>query len=309
MSTTIYHEGERRVQQAAGEVAIADHNGVVISGTILNGARPFLQKLSMAVLASVDAEGMPWSSVVYGASGFIRTDSTTSLGIDVPPALRDPNDPLWTNIAAHPVLGMLFIELGSRRRYRINGTVRSIDDQGLQVDVREAYPNCPKYIQRRLLRAIEAEAMPANPVEGRILADAARTIVKGADTVFVASHHLRTGADASHRGGTPGFVQVVGETTLRIPDYPGNSLFNTFGNLAVDSRVGLCMPDFEHQQVLQISGHARLQFDQPDPGQLTGGTGRFWEVDVERWLLRHLPRRLAWEYLDASPFNPPVAQV
>lgn len=307
MTTSVYHEGERAVQQSAGEVAIADHNGVVIVGTILGGARPFLQKQSMAVLASVDAQGWPWSSVLFGETGFIRADTATSLGIDVSPARRDPGDPLWANIAANPALGMLFVELGSRRRYRINGRVERVDDQGLSVMVREAYPNCPKYIQRRQLRAMDDETRPALLGEGQALDGTASQIVRLADTLFVASSHATYGADASHRGGTPGFIQLTGSRSLRIPDYPGNSLFNTFGNLAVDPRVGVCIPDFDCQRMLQLCGRARVLFGQNDPGQLTGGTGRFWEIDVERWLLRRMPRRLEWEYLDASPFNPATA--
>jgi predicted pyridoxine 5'-phosphate oxidase superfamily flavin-nucleotide-binding protein len=308
MSTAVYHEGERIVQQMAGEAAIADRNGAVVAGTILNGAQPFLRKLSMAVLASVDAMGMPCATVLYGESGFIQADSATSLRIALPLDRRDLTDPLWTNLAGNVALGMLFIELGSRRRYRINGALRHIDETGMAVQVRQAYPNCPKYIQRRHLRALDGETMPARLDEGRALAGAVRSIVTAADTVFVASNHARTGADASHRGGNPGFVQVVHDRLLRMPDYPGNSIFNTFGNLIIDSRVGLCVPDFDGQRMLQISGRARILFDQPDPGQLTGGSGRFWEIEVERWQLRHVPRRLQWEYLDASPFNPPTAQ-
>ncbi len=308
MTTSIYHEGERAVQRSAGEVAIADHNGVVIAGTILGGARPFLQKQSMAVLASVDAQGMPWSSVLFGEPGFVHVDGAASLGIAMAPARRDPTDPLWTNIAANPVLGMLFIELGSRRRYRINGSVQGVDEHGLQIGVREAYPNCPKYIQRRQLRAMDADTRPALLDQGGLVAGDARDIVRRADTVFVASNHAQAGADASHRGGNPGFIQLLGEDRLRIPDYPGNSLFNTFGNLSVDARVGLCIPDFDGQRLLQLCGRTRILFGQDDPGGLSAGTGRFWEIEVERWLLRRMPRRLEWEYLDASPFNPATAE-
>ena len=309
MTISVYHEGERAVQHSAGEVAIADHNGVVIADTILNGARPFLQKQSMAVLASVDAQGMPWSSVLYGEPGFIHADSAAALSIDMSPGRRDTTDPVWSNIAANPALGMLFIELGSRRRYRINGRVERVDEQGVAVTVREAYPNCPKYIQRRHLRAMDSETLPALLGAGRGLDGDGRDIVRRADTVFVASNHAQRGADASHRGGNSGFVQLAGGDLLRLPDYPGNSLFNTFGNLAIDPRVGLCIPDFDGQRMLQLSGRARVLFRQDDPGRLSGGTGRFWEIEVERWLLRRMPRRLEWEYLDASPFNPAIADV
>lgn len=307
-ATSIYHEGERSVQQAAGEAAIADRNGADIANTILGGARPFLQKQSMAVLASVDAAGSPWATLLFGESGFIHADTAAAIAIDVPEERRDPLDPFWANVAANPALGMLFIELGSRRRYRINGHLARLDAGGLEVAVREAYPNCPKYIQRRQLRGIDGATLPALLGEGSTLDSEVCGIVRRADTLFVASNHAQTGADASHRGGNPGFVQVLGDGLLRMPDYAGNSLFNTFGNLVLDPRVGLCIPDFDGQRLLHIGGRARILHGQDDPHGLTGGTGRFWEIEVERWLLRRTPRRPAWEYLDASPFNPAAAE-
>jgi predicted pyridoxine 5'-phosphate oxidase superfamily flavin-nucleotide-binding protein len=307
MTTSVYHDGERAVQQSAGEVGMADRNGVVIADTILGGARPFLQKQFMSVMASVDAQGAPWSTVLYGEPGFIHADDAASLRIDLAPERRDSSDPFWDNIAANPAVGMLFIELGSRRRYRINGKLERLDQQGIEVAVREAYPNCPKYIQRRHLRGMDGATEPGMLGEGRALEGDVRGIVSRADTIFVASNHAQRGADASHRGGNPGFIQVLEDGLLRIPDYTGNSLFNTFGNLTVDPRVGLCIPDFDGQRMLQILGRARILHGQDDPAKLSGGTGRFWEVEIDRWLLRRVPRRLEWEYLDASPFNPAVA--
>jgi len=60
--------------------------------------------------------------------------------------------------------------------------------------------------------------------------------------------------DASHRGGEPGFVQVLDDNHLLWPDYAGNNHFNTLGNLLVDSRVGLLFVDFAGGHLLQLSG-------------------------------------------------------
>lgn len=306
MPTFPFHPGERAVQLRAGEAAIADRNGSLIAATILGGARPFIQKQFMVVLASVDAHGRAWSSVVYGQPGFVRADGDAAIVLDVPTEQRDAADPFWTSIEANPALGMLFIDVGTRRRYRVNGTVRRNDTAGLGIDVREAYPNCPKYIQKRALRALETGGAAGGAATGVTIDGSVEALVRAADTLFIASSHPDTGADASHRGGPRGFVQLAGPATLRIPDYHGNSIFNTFGNLEVNPHVGLCIPDFEGGRLLQLSGRARLLWDQDDPAQASGGTGRFLEVEVERWILRQAPQRLEWEYLDASPFNPPV---
>jgi predicted pyridoxine 5'-phosphate oxidase superfamily flavin-nucleotide-binding protein len=306
MPASPFHPGERAVQLRAGEAATADRNAAVIAPRILGGARPFIGKQFMVVLASTDAEGRAWSSVLYGQPGFIHADSEGEIAIDVPAARRDLADPFWDNIERNPAVGMLFIELGTRRRYRINGSIRRNDDTGLEIAVREAYPNCPRYIQRRQLRELGAGFAPDGVANGSRIAGSVATLLHAADTLFIASAHVEAGADASHRGGPRGFVQVTGPQTLRIPDYHGNSIYNTLGNLELDPHVGLCIPDFEGGRLLQLSGRARLLWDQDDPTGHSNGTGRFLEVDVERWILRQVPQRLEWEYLDASPFNPAV---
>jgi len=302
-----FHAGERAVQQNAGETAIADRNIAVLTDTVIAGARPFIAKQFMAALASVDTEGRVWSSLVFGKPGFLHTESGSSILIDVPEKERDQADPVWANMAEQPDLGMLFIELGSRRRYRVNGTVLHVDGRGAEVAIREAYPNCPKYIQRRHLRQLGEPALPVQAAHGTVLRGTVEDIVRQADTVFVASRHAGSGADASHRGGVAGFVKLVNDTTLRIPDYHGNSLFNTLGNITADPRAGLCIPDFAHGQLLQLTGTATVLWDQDDPHNETGGTSRYWEFKVEQWILRDTPQQLEWEYLDASPFNPPAA--
>ncbi len=304
---TGFHEGERAAQECAGETAIADRNIAVLSDTVIGGARPFIAKQFMVVVGSIDAAGDVWASLVFGKPGFLHTDTGRAIQIDVVPKERDLADPVWDNMAAHPDLGMLFIELGSRRRYRVNGTVQRLDERGAEVAIREAYPNCPKYIQRRHLRQMGEPSLPVQAAHGTVLRGAVEDILRRADTLFVASRHAETGADASHRGGQPGFIKVVNDNTLRIPDYDGNSLFNTLGNFNVDPRGGLCIPDFRHGQLLQLTGSVAVKWQQDDPANETGGTRRFWEFTVDKWILRDTPQPLEWEYLDASPFNPPVA--
>ncbi|WP_373987751.1 pyridoxamine 5'-phosphate oxidase family protein [Duganella sp. BuS-21] len=301
-----FHAGERAMQHSAGETAIADRNISVLSDTVLAGARPFISKQFMGVLASIDAEGRVWSSLLFGKPGFLHTDSGRSILVDVPDKDRDLSDPLWANIAQNPDIGMLFIELGSRRRYRVNGTLANLNPQGIEVAIREAYPNCPKYIQRRHLRQQGEVRLPVQSAQGTVLRGMVEDILRQADTVFVASRHVEMGADASHRGGTAGFVQQLNETTLRIPDFHGNSLFNTLGNWHVDPRGGLAIPDFPNNQLLQLTGTVAIHWHQDDAANQTGGTKRFWEFKVERWILRDIPQALEWEYLDASPFNPPI---
>lgn len=307
---TPYHEGEMAVQRRANEANIAERNGAVVANTIMRGALAFLRQQPMAVLGSQDQEGRLWASLLFGNPGFLDpANDARSLRILLSEADRQPADPLWRNIATNPQIGMLVIELGSRRRLRINGRVSSKADQVL-LEVDEAYPNCPKYIQRRHVRRLASDhSFAAQEAQQGVVLDAERTaLIRRADTFFVATRHPTRGADASHRGGNPGFVKVLDESTLRIPDYRGNSMFNTLGNLAVNPSAGLVFPDFENSRVLQLSGTVEILWDQADPKGESGGTGRFWDFHVEHWLETQLPNSIAWELLDYSPYNPKTDQ-
>src|SRR5262249_25058473 len=92
-------------------------------------------------------------------------------------------------------------------------------------------------------------------------------------TFFIASTHPQGGADASHRGGEPGFVQVPDAHTLQWPDYVGNNLFQTLGNLSVNPRAGLLFVDFERGRTLQLTGQAELLW-KPRQGSTAPETGR-----------------------------------
>lgn len=299
-----YHEGERAVQERAGERALAERNGSVIDTTIPTGAMAFIGQQRFTVIGTADAEGQPWASLVAGPPGFIHAPAPDTVLLSLETAWRHPADAWPDRLATEPRLGMLLIELGTRRRLRVSGTA-ACDQRQVRVAVERAYPNCPKYIQRRHLRVAETSIPPAAPARrGIMVHDDQRDILESADTLFVASLHHEHGIDASHRGGRPGFLRLLDSATLRIPDYPGNSMFNTLGNLTVHPRVGLLVPDFEAGRALHLIGSATVRWDLADPEGVTAGTGRFWDVTIAETLELPLPPMMAWEFLDASPFNP-----
>lgn len=306
-SAFAFHPGERDVQARAGEASIAARNLALMSPSVVPAARVFIERQNMLVAATVDGAGQLWASVLFGSPGFMSTQDGSVVNIAIGDADRDRSDPFWQNAAPGAPVGMLFIDLGSRRRYRVNGAFQAIAAGGLEVSVREAYPNCPRYIQRRQLRGSERQGVDAPAMaQGTSLTPELESIVRQADTLFIASSSPSGDLDASHRGGNPGFVQVLDAGTLRIPDYQGNSLFNTLGNLSANPECGIAVLDFASQRVLHLSGAAQIRWDIADERDATGGTGRFWDFQVRAWVLRPLPVRLSWEHLDASPFNPPA---
>jgi hypothetical protein len=203
-------------------------------------------------------------------------------------------------------VGMLAIDLATRRRIRINGLLSRPCETSLRLDVQESYPNCPKYITRRQLRTVSAESTESLPdTAGTTLGPDQQDALIRADALFVATAHPTRGADASHRGGPPGFIEVLDERALRIPDYSGNSMFNTLGNLRVNARAGILVPDFERHRTLQLTGTAETLWNQNDPADKTGGTHRFLAFRITHWLELPLPAGVKTEFLDYSPFNPP----
>lgn len=309
-STSPFHAGELDVQARAGEAQLARMNGGALSDKIPAGAIPFLAQQPMVIVASISQDDSVWASVLLGDPGFLQADGARSVSLDTTTPRSAPDDPLWRNLQDNPRVGLLVIELGSRRRLRVNGRVRSTAaDERLSIEVETAYPNCPKYIQRRhwkLAAQAESEDYTASP-HGSELTSEHRDWIARADTLFVASAHPEQGADASHRGGRPGFVQFLNPRTLRIPDFAGNSMFNTLGNFTSYPHAGLAFVDFEQGRLLQLSGRPVIHWDLADPDGRTGGSGRFWDFEVEAWRESALALQLEWEFLDYSPFIPQQA--
>jgi len=306
MANDPFHEGERFVQETVGERDQALLNGGLMDDKLPLPAAGFVRQQELMVLGWADRDGDLWAHVLTGPKGFAEPDESLKT---VAVALKDATgvlslSPPFDGLAVGDPLGGLFIELGTRRRLRINGRVAELTGGQLLFAVEQAYPNCPKYIQRRTVEETTAPTdAHAETDRGDGLTENLRSWITGADTFFVASAHPDGPVDINHRGGAPGFVTIDGGT-LRIPDYPGNSMFNTFGNLHLNPRAGLCFLDFERSRLLKLTGEAELYLDAGDDDGETGGTGRWWSFTPQRWIATPLNHPLQWRFVDASPFNP-----
>lgn len=260
-----FHEGELAVQDQAGVRALAARlGGAMLSVPDLNGGMSmFLAERTFAVLTARDRDGRLWTTPLFGPPGFLDAGGRT-LRIHTRPAepLRD--------VAVGDAVGMLAIEFATRRRVRVNGTVAAADEAGLQITVDQAYGNCPKFIHPRHL---DHPGSPSPVVRANALTADQVSLITQADTFFLGTVHPERGADASHRGGTPGFVRVDGRR-LWWPDYPGNNMFNSFGNLAVDPSAALLFLDFDTGATLHLSGRAAVEWTTPGAPGDDGGTGR-----------------------------------
>ncbi len=276
-----FHEGELMVQRHAGVADEARRLEAMLSIPDLSGgAGRFLADRSFAVLTGRAPDGRLWTSPLRGPAGFLRGTGRT-LRVDSVP---DPSDPLNHMGIGEPI-GLVAIEFAARRRVRVNGRLTVAGPDWLEVEVDQAYGNCPQYIHRRTLVPLEQVGSGETHVErDTTLVDADRTLIAAADTFFLGTAHPTRGADASHRGGPTGFVRTDGDV-LWWPDYPGNNMFNSLGNLAVDPAAALLFIDWTDGAVLALSGTAtveRAERRAPVSGDETGRRVRFTTESVTR---------------------------
>ena len=184
----------------------------------------------------MDDEGRPWASILPSNKGAVSSPNSKKLHIHSKVINGDPLKCAYQRENA--AIGLLGIELHTRRRNRVNGFINPLSDGGIEFKVGQSFGNCPQYIQHRhfkYIRAADAQGADYEKNTFAILDQDARNFIGNVDSFYVASATKATSqvsreeVDVSHRGGRPGFIKVVGNS-LTIPDYPGNNLFNTLGN-------------------------------------------------------------------------------
>jgi hypothetical protein len=298
-----FHAGERAVQTRAGVREIIEPIGQrVLRDYMPDQHRTFFEQLPLLFLGLLDEDRRPWAAVVSGPPGFIRSPDPRTLHIDALPVLGDPARNL---IAPSAPIGILGIQPHTRRRNRANGSVVRTADAGFEVRVDQSFGNCPKYIQaREAVFLAEERAGEAMHLEGPLLGAEAEALIESADTFFIASASRLAvagdgveGVDVSHRGGKPGFVRVQRDTKATIisfPDFVGNSLFNTLGNLTTHPFAGLLFVDFARGTLLSLTTEAvEIDWDGPEVEGFAGAE-RVVRARVSRGMRLENALRLHW---------------
>lgn len=292
---TTYHAGELAVQTRLGQAEIAARVGRMIRAEIPAAAAAFLVEQPMVVLAATDDAGRVWASLVTGPAGFVHADDHT-IAVD---ALPVPGDPLH-NVLRSPDqrVGMIAIEPKTRRRMRVNGTARPTAN-GLHIHPDQVYSNCPKYISRRHIEAVDTDGPEPTVRRAEVLDERTQQAIARVDTFFIGSADPEGNADASHRGGNPGFLQVLSPNRLRWPDYRGNSMFQTLGNISANPRCGLLIPDWDTGAALQLTGTAEIVWNSG-----TAGSQCSVEFTVAEVIEATGVSPLRWGRAELSPANP-----
>jgi len=308
--SSVFSVGEIEVQTKAGVREMAKRVGNGIKHTLDADGQAFLAEQTILILGHTDRSGSVWASILYGSPGFITVIDNQNISVR---ALPGNGDPLAMSLASSmehqetPLkIGTLAIDLETRDRLRLNGMGRLSDARELLIHLQEVYYNCPKYIQSREITLDSPDhtnASVANkPSHSAELSQSQRHWIEKADTFFIASSS-ESGADASHRGGNPGFVRALDSKTILFPDYSGNMMFNTLGNLTTNPNAGLLFLDFDRGSTLQLTGTTTILWDRDSVEPFVGAERvvRFelrQAVEVDESLPLH------FRFIQYSRFNP-----
>lgn len=294
-----FHSGELAVQERSGHAS-----GAVIRTSIPEIAADFLVGQPAVVLSGRDAHERMWTTMLTGAPGFMQAPDPRVMVVGAEPL---PDDPLAPLVAHGGEVGTILWD--HHGRMRVNGLLRP-RRHGFAIDTVQVYSNCGRYIAERhpLEESIDEDPLPPARSEDRtdLSADQQETIAS-ANTFFIGTSHPDGPADASHRGGEPGFVLVDSATRLHWPDYNGNGMFMTLGNITLNPHVGLLFPDWSTGGLLQVSGRASIDWD-PAAAAALPGAERVVDFTVEavHETLHALPTR--WSPARLSRYNPKALQ-
>lgn len=293
-----FHEGEQRVQTRLGvRDEIEPWARRVVRPFLPEEHRAFYSQLPFLVVAARDEAGRPWATLLAEEPGFVSSPDPSTLRIAGRPL---PGDALGDGLKPGDDIGILGIELETRRRNRVNGRVARRIDAGFVLAVEQGFGNCPQYITERSWRRAGPEERRGGSTRASDLTAVQQELVRRADTFFIATgfrdrgESETFGMDASHRGGAPGFVRVAGPREIVFPDYAGNNHFNTLGNLLMDPRAGILFVDFERGDLLQVSGRARIDWDSPEVGRFEGAR-RLVHLEIEEVVSLRGALPLRWE--------------
>ena len=295
-------------------------------------AQRLLHLSSLLAVGTVDDEGRPWTTLLGGEQGFARSLGQSIVGVK---ALADAShDPVLRTLLAQPRVSTpgeyetarefsaLGIHLASRDRVKLQGrllggsrvgnesSLNTSQDEATEVQMALAIEgslgNCPKYLNKKDI--VLAVPLPVPLPATLPLPQPALDLLAKADTIFITSHHP-SHMSTNHRGGPPGFIRVECNDSqsviLAYPEYSGNRLYQTLGNLILDPRAGIVVPDFDTGNVLYISGTSKIIFGK-DASRLLPRSNLAVQIRVEAAKFVH--KGLGFRGLpgERSPYNPPV---
>lgn len=147
-----------------------------------------------------------------------------------------------------------------------------------------------------------ADRIESRLVKDEIDADSQR-FIESVDMFFLATADDQGAPNCSYKGGAPGFVRVVDARTIAFPNYDGNGMYLSMGNVGSNPQVGLLFVDFERGSRLRLNGAASI--DEADPLLSELPQAQFIVRVHVRQVFPNCPRYIhKMKRIEASPFVP-----
>ncbi|KAF1813435.1 oxidoreductase FAD-binding protein [Eremomyces bilateralis CBS 781.70] len=275
-----WNAGEERMH----ELMRVPENDNPTSTMLTPRATHLLQICPLLAVGTLDDQGRPWTTIWGGEPGFGTSLGSSMIGIrTLVDARYDPvvealnsgkaDGKVVQEVGSGRMIGGLAIDLDQRRRVKLYGRLAAgaLDRSGdleyhnigqiqMVVRIEQSIGNCPKYLNRKVIRP--ALSKPRLLSESPQLTEDALRLLERSDMLFITSANKDLDMDTNHRGGPPGFVRVLynGEDGAEIvyPEYSGNRLYQTLGNLQITPVAGLVFPDFVSGDVLYVTGKTEI---------------------------------------------------
>ncbi|KAG9666458.1 putative oxidoreductase, partial [Aureobasidium melanogenum] len=325
-----FHEGEKMMQK---KLRVPEMDNPTIP-MLSPQASSMLQRAPLLAFGTLDSEGRPWTTVWGGRKGFSQSLGNSMIGIRT--SVASKSDPVVEALVGRNdkgeivkeegegrLLSGLAIDLDTRKRVKLAGRMvagtlgstngdKDSNDHGQQgilqlvARIDESLGNCPKYLNRRDISPATTNSeliSDSIPLDKRAV-----ELINKVDLMFL-STNSGSSMDTNHRGGPPGFVRCLSQedgcTQFVYPEYSGNRLYQSLGNMILDSKAGFCFPDFDTGSCLFVTGHAEVLFEK-DAAQVLPRSNLAVRVTITaaRLVASVLPFR--GNTSEFSPYNPVV---
>lgn len=340
-----WHDGERSIQRRVGVDDREDNPTIPFLPAMFASRLP---NYPLMAVGTLDDQDRPWVTL-WGTGAPPLSQSIAQNVIAIKSEVDASFDPvveaIWKGqddgeIVRQEGDGKLFSALGIhlelRSRLKLAGKIiagalnADSDNEGeskpvekksgksgniqLAVSITQSLPNCPKYLNKKIITS--STPKPKLLSNSAHLSQEALDLIKNADTMFVTSAHEHEDMDANIRGGPQGFIRVAQpestteNSTIIWPEYSGNNLYQTLGNLERTPKAGLVIPNFETGDVLYVTGTTEVLVGKQASSQISkSNLAVRLRVTAARLVQNGLPFR--GKFLDdptkgRSPYNPRV---
>lgn len=319
LETVAWHEGEEKMHRL---MKVPEETNPV-TPFLTPGAGSLVHRAPLLALGCLDKDMRPWTTLWGGEPGFARPVGTEALAVRVQvggghdPVLRALlGDSGVNEVVQHqekgPICAGLAIDLNKRNRVKLFGRLKGggTTDEGVGgflFEIEGSLGNCPKYINKKTIEPCKAD--PKLVSDSPKLSLEALKLLKEADTFFMSTSNGQNDMDTNIRGGLPGFLRIISNESsgavLIYPEYSGNRLYQTLGNLQTTPFAGLTVPDFNTGDVLFLTGETEVLAGSSAEALLPHSNLAVKVTVVSaRFVQNELPFR--GRPGELSPYNPPI---